>query len=324
MSIETQKKIEFPLCDICGSKSNTVVWNDLTSWEHEGIFRIVKCSICGLMYTSPRPIPSEIGKYYPVESYWGTDVRVSTKKNMFIERKRAYEQLFSYVDSYKKSGSILDIGAGTGMFLSYFKEKGWKTDGIELSKEAVSFAKKTFDITLKKGDFLDYHFPKNSLDVVVLNNALEHLYSPRKTLEEVYSCLKKGGIIIITVPNVNSIGLKLFGKNWHALQPPRHLYHFSPSTLSRLITQIGFTFTGENHWYFTHNFYTIFESFRFTISPRFKKNAKGGLVTAEYKKQFSLKKEVGKIFTRALSLGIVLLGSSLNKSEVFTIYATKK
>jgi hypothetical protein len=66
------------------------------------------------------------------------------------------------------------------MFLSRFKELGWVADGVELSNEAVQFAKKVFGLKLKTGDFLNFSFKNNFYTVVSLNNVLEHFINQKK------------------------------------------------------------------------------------------------------------------------------------------------
>jgi SAM-dependent methyltransferase len=316
---------EYPACGSCGKKTFSVVWDNITSWEHEGSFRLVKCSNCGLSYYHPRPTRSKIGQYYPKSSYWGCDVGKAVLNSEWREKRdKLFAPLYQLILKRKNKGTILDIGAGTGVFLSKFQELGWKVDGVELSKEAVNFSKKVHRVSLKAGDFLDYHFPKESFDVVTLNNSLEHLFSPLKTLKVISKVIKKGGIVVITVPNVNSLGLRIFGKKWYALQPPRHLYHFSPETLAKMLANAGFKALGTNHWYWEHNYYSFFESFRFFMSPRFKQKEGGGLASAEYRKRLSLKKETGKILIKLLSFVLTIIGSLTKKSEYFYLYAVKQ
>ncbi len=286
----------------------------MTAWEHEGVFTIVKCNECGLVYLNPRPKKSELGKYYPIASYWGTDV----------DRAQSYGFLYRLILAQKKTGRILDIGAGTGMFLSYFAEQGWRTDGVEYSKGAVQYAQKKFNLKLKKGDFLDFHFPRHTYDVITLNNVLEHLYEPVETLTEVYKTLKKDGILVITVPNSKSLGFTLFGKNWYALQPPRHVTHFSDTTLTQMLESAGFRVKTISHWYWIHNFASIFESFRLSMSPRFAKKSTGGLVVAQPKTTFSLTKEVGKRVFTLLSALLAVVGSLLGRGESICICAIKR
>ena len=71
-----------------------------------------------------------------------------------------------------KKGKVLDVGAGTGVFLSGFKRRGWEVQGVEMSPRAISFAKRVFKINLRKGDLLDIKLPENEFDLITLNHVL--------------------------------------------------------------------------------------------------------------------------------------------------------
>lgn len=311
-------------CNNCGNNNTVVFLDNVTSWEHPGIFRLEKCITCTLVYVNPRPTQSEIGKFYPSATYWGDDVRSSGLQDNLLEvRKKSYGYLYRNILGLKKKGSILDIGAGTGMFLSYFSELGFQTDGVEFSKDACIYARKTFGIKLKQGDFLDKKFKRNTYDIITLNNSLEHLYDPLKTLIELHKAMKKGGMIVVTVPNIESLAFRLFKSNWYALQPPRHLYHFSEVTLSNIMKKAGFRNIEIKRGYFLHNYHTLFESIRLTRSEKFKKLPKGGVVSESHVPSVSLKKEVFKLGAIALAFVLAIFGSVVRRSEVITVIAVK-
>lgn len=316
-------KWEKPACNICKGNSFKKILTDIITWEHPGKFNIVKCNSCGLLFLSPRPVSNEIIKFYPKKSYWGKDITSSEGQNKYREDgEKAYAPLYSLILSHKKEGKILDIGAGTGLFLAKFADKKWQVDGIEFSKDAVAYAKKTYAITLKTGDFLDYKFLEKSFDVVTLNNSLEHLYDPLGTLKQIYKILKDDGILLITVPNIESIGMKIFSANWYPLQPPRHLYHFSPSTISAALEKTGFSITEIKHSYWVHNYYSLFESFRFFFSPRFRTKNYSGNSSNIYKKNYPIK-EIGKVFGRIFAFTFSLIEPFFKKGETIIVYAQK-
>lgn len=320
------KKIEweYPACNLCGKTGYRVFRDKVTTWEHAGVFRVVECISCGLIYLHPRPKRKLIAKYYPKKTYWGA----GRKGNWRKWRDTNFKPLYKFIFKSKKTGKVLDIGAGTGLFLTRFKEEGWVVEGVELSETASLLAKKRYKIGLKTEDFLGCNFPKNYFDVVSLINTLEHLYRPKETLRKIDEVLKEDGILVIVVPNIESLGAKIFVKNWHPLQPPRHLYHFSPSTLRRMLNGTGFQIKKISHSYWVHNYYSLFESFRFLSSPRFKKLPSGGLKKKTRKGMprkngFSAIKEIGKIFAHIFAFTFSLLGTIILRGEVITVYAQK-
>lgn len=320
-------KWEYPGCNLCGAKAFTVVWDNVTTWEHEGKFRIVCCKECRLIYLNPRPTSEYIENFYLKEGYWGRDLgRSDLQSNWKEERQWRYGPLYREIFKRKNKGSIIDIGAGTGMFLTRFKERGWKVQGTEVSEDVAKFGKENFGIRSKVGDFLKLKFDAKQFDVVTLNTVLEHVYKPKETLKKVYRILKSDGLLVVTVPNIDSFGSKIFRSEWYALDPPRHLYHFSTGTLKKMIEQADFEIQDIYHDYWAHNYYHLFESLRFLLSPRFKKKKRGGIVkSAEaVRGSFSIAKEAGKLFGRSFAAFLAKFEPFLKRGEVFTVYACKK
>ncbi len=310
-------------CDLCGKSKYTNFLNNITAWDHQGKFNLVKCTNCSLVYLNPRPSLSKIGKYYSTEVYWewnknGEDLKLRNIK---------FGDLYKIIFNKKSKGKILDIGTGDGLFLTKFKEQGWKVIGTELSKYASKNTSKKYNIEVKTGDFLKIKFKSSEFDVITLNHVLEHLYSPKKTLLKIKYNLKKRGMLVITIPNIDSLGFRIFNKNWHALQPPRHLYHFSPKTIVELLNATGFEVDGFNFNYKSHILYSLFETFRFSFSPKFKKTRNGGLFDSKYQwtgLQNIIIREIGKVVALIFAYCTYFLEVFFQKSDVFTIYATKK
>lgn len=326
-----KKKItwEYPKCDLCGSKKASIFLDELTTWEYKGKFRIVKCNRCNLIYLHPRPTRKSIGYYYDSSRYWGDNLKLAQTVNSDYKnvREKIYGPLYKVILKTPRRGAIFDVGSGLGIFLSKFKDLNWDTYGNELSSDAARFTRRNFKISVIVGDFVTMQIPKRKFDVIVFSSVLEHLHSPRKALQKAYQMLRSGGHVAITVPNINSLGFILLGRNWFALQPPKHLYHFSYEALSALLSQEGFVIESVSQWYWSHAYYGIFESFRYLFSPKFEKKENGGikhkafLVNKPYSK--TLKNEIGKLFVFFISCLIVITGFLMRRGEALTIYAKK-
>ncbi len=261
------------------------------------------------MYLNPRPTKKYIGQFYPTESYW----------NDKVDPIKAYGYLYNLIFKDRKKKKILDIGAGNGLFLTEFKKRGWKTVGVEFSDHAVRQAKK-FGLNLKRGDFLDYKFPNNSFDIVTLNNVLEHVYEPRRTLIKIYKVLKDDGILVISSPNINGFGFNIFGKKWYGIDAPRHLYQFSLDSLGGMLLDCGFKITKIGHRYWQHNYPVIFESFRFMFSSRFRnKNGlgRGGVVVGRCNSSVKVKT------VKIISWLFAFIEPFFGRSEVFVLEVKK-
>jgi len=111
--------------------------------------------------------------------------------------------IFNIVKNLKlSSGKVLDLGAGTGKILTEFKNRGWQVYGVDKEQASITFCQKR-NLSIKKFD-LDKNkklpFKKNSLDLVLCLDLLEHLENEQRLIKEVKRVLKKDALLIITVP----------------------------------------------------------------------------------------------------------------------------
>jgi SAM-dependent methyltransferase len=140
---------------------------------------------------------------------------------------------------FKKSGVLLDLGCSAGSFLESMRGASWQLFGIEMSAQAAKIAEKRSGAHVFVGDILDASYPRESFDVVTCFDVLEHVYDPRRVLQRIAEWLKPGGIFYVLVPNIDSAEARVFRTYWHGLELPRHLFHFSPKSLSFLAESVG-------------------------------------------------------------------------------------
>ena len=168
-------------------------------------------------------------------------------------------------------GRLLDVGCGTGKGLEPFRETGWNVTAVEVSPFASSIARARLACDILVGDFVDIPLEDESFDVVRFSHNLEHLPSPRWALAKAWRILRPDGLLWIEVPNAASLDRWLFGRHWFCWDLPRHLYHFTPLTLVRLLECTGFrpvkvTCDGSVH-FFTESVRNIL-AHRLGIRPR--------------------------------------------------------
>lgn len=214
-------------------------------------FNIVECENCGFHFTNPRPAENEIGKYYQSEEYISHS---GTKKGLV---NWAYHLVKNYTLAkklqlvfrtvYARSGkvetghvlSLLDYGCATGGFLNTCKKAGIQTTGIEPEEKARDFAKTNFGLNVLPPDAIK-SINSDSFDIVTLWHVLEHIHRLKEFLGELKRILKGRGVAIIAVPNLTSLDAKIYKEFWAAFDVPRHLYHFSPKDIERLLFDAGF------------------------------------------------------------------------------------
>lgn len=306
---------EKPVCPICASRRYLVsLYTGITTWEYPGAFSFVRCTQCSLVMQSPRVLESRVGQYYKNTLYWGDDLKCYKTTDWHTMRAEHYGPIYKLIDQeYKTPGSILDVGCGLGLFLSYYREKGWKTLGTEFVADVATFAKKTFGVTVLLGQLENFKITQQ-FDVIVFSGVFEHLYHPDKVLQAVAKLLKPKGLVIIIPPNINSLGHAIFKNKWHSLEPGRHVFHYSPQTITQLLHQAGFEVLGIRHNHMTHNVYGLFTSLRFLHSPKFNKSKATGSVHAQ-------RREWGKFVGRLFAWAGARLEAVLQRGESMLVYA---
>jgi 2-polyprenyl-3-methyl-5-hydroxy-6-metoxy-1,4-benzoquinol methylase len=134
---------------------------------------------------------------------------------------------------------LLEIGCAHGERLHYLRTLGWNVQGVEFSDMAASRAREK-GLPCITSSIEDCSWPEGSFDVIIMSMVLEHLSDPLSILRRVNRLLKPGGRLLLSVPNINGIEARLFGSYAYTLQVPTHLAHFTPKTLSRMLSEAGF------------------------------------------------------------------------------------
>lgn len=233
--------MEYNGCLLCHSKEYKILYNDVSDYllkNNQKGYTYVKCTECGLVFMNPHPSLQEIINYYPdeYEPYRVSHSRIANLLSLHSSWKR-----YRFIKPYKNSGKLLDIGCSTGTFLNYLKHKGgWDVYGVEMNENAAKIGLEK-GINIKIGHFEQVEFDPQSFDVVTLWDVLEHMYDPITVLNKIHQLLKPGGILVIRVPNMDSIDAKIFKKYWAGLDAPRHLYVFTKFTLHKLLFQSNFS-----------------------------------------------------------------------------------
>ena len=226
-------------CNLCGSLKTRLLFraSDLR-FENEGLFNLVQCQQCGLVYLNPRPTKAEIARYY--RHYHDGFTNDAWWQRRQLERLREVERR-------REVGRLLDVGCGKGEFLRVARGKGWRCFGVEISPQASNDARR-MGLDVATGAFEDVGYPDRFLDVITMYHVLEHLHDPREALGKAYQLLKSGGLLVVAVPNFDSLQAKIFRQRWYHLDAPRHLYHFTPRTLKMLLHEAGFKVL-EARWF---------------------------------------------------------------------------
>jgi SAM-dependent methyltransferase len=235
-------------CALCGRHDAPLI-------GEENGYSVRRCR-CGLVFVSPQPSAADLerfyAQYFPEEAgeLWGEIMR------------RNFDADARHVAARAAPGRALDIGAGHGHFLARLKKAGWSVEGLDLSGDAAAAAKKEYGIEVRREMFRPGLVEAAAYDLVTAWYILEHVKDPLGFLTEAGRALKPGGLLGVRVPNMTfsklflvlrgvpgmaallyAAGIGTDGKSSHfnLLDPPTHLYGYSPSTLKALLEKAGFT-----------------------------------------------------------------------------------
>lgn len=249
-------------------------------------YSLVRCRSCDLCFLNPRPRAEKLLAFYPEQYYayrpttppshqglkaFGQRVEEWTK----IGLRRAFWgypcpggliqrlalRIFlcplwlrmrllgkdTKVIPYRGRGRFLEVGCGTGGELAYNRRHGLTVFGVELSASAARSAREQYGLDVRVGTLEAAGLPDRCVDIIYMSHVFEHLLNPAASLEEMRRILDTDGLAILKVPNIASVTARRFGPYWLGLDLPRHLYHFSPETITQLLKRHGFAVEAIRH-----------------------------------------------------------------------------
>ncbi|MBN2856072.1 MAG: class I SAM-dependent methyltransferase [Halothiobacillaceae bacterium] len=267
-----------PNCPVCGSDQRELLYSDLTDRVFNvapGKWTLHQCAQCRSAYLDPRPNEATIGlAYADYYTHTAEDAPEALPKNPLVRQLHAWindymnahyglsrkpaglggRWLVPLVPSFKakadtkmrhlpkppaEGGRLLDVGFGNGGFLKLATEMGWQAEGIDFDPKAVALAKAR-GLNVRCASAADLSAQNEQFDIITLSHVIEHVHDPIALLNNLYRLLKPGGTLWLETPNLNSIGAKRFGRNWMALDPPRHLVLLNTASLKNCLIQAGF------------------------------------------------------------------------------------
>lgn len=230
-------------CDNCGDAGGDLLFEGVDRFlALPGRFRLVRCPTCGLIRQNPRPSADTIDAYYPA-SYEPYSRPISEEPRWFRRWDRRYGMLKRrrLIERFQPSGRILDVGCATGNFLSEIAQTGrWETLGIEPNAGAARVAREQLSLDVRVGRLSDVDLSGVTFDVVTLWNVLEHLHEPIADLQRIARLLQPGGVLVFSLPNLESFEVRVFREKWFGWELPRHLYFFPRDVLAAILAAHGF------------------------------------------------------------------------------------
>ncbi|MEI6646136.1 MAG: class I SAM-dependent methyltransferase [bacterium] len=232
-------------CPVCRSESTQLLFRSenrhgRSLQEPHTEFNVYQCHSCGLVGLPDVETDELYYKlYYPqgyhspkqtrlLESVWG---RVSS----FLVQYKV-KLIKRYIETPCK---LLDVGCGTGGFLKQLDGCSFDAHGLEPVKEAVAAAQQA-GLQVTQGNILTDSLAPESYDVVTLWHVFEHIKDPTVALNRIHAILKPGGVLVMSMPNVNSLACRLGKKYWFHLDSPRHLWLYKETNIKMILSSTRF------------------------------------------------------------------------------------
>ena len=265
-----------PDCALCG-QPGVPLYRELADrlFDAPGRWDISRCPspACGLLWLDPMPVEEDIARAYR-SYYTHAPAAARSLPHRARERLRHAAQTGYLASRYGGAGSrwwqrllgriaalhpgwraaadfagmylpvrpggrLLDVGCGRGDALAALHDCGWSVHGVDIDDSAARVARSCgFDA--QTGTVADRHFPDGHFDAIVMSHVIEHVHDPVGLLRECRRILKSDGWLVAVTPNARSLGHRIFGGAWRALDPPRHLHLFNRPTLDRIARAAGF------------------------------------------------------------------------------------
>jgi SAM-dependent methyltransferase len=205
-----------------------------TNQDVPGRWTLIACADCGLARLDPMPSASEVSAFYR-DAFYSED---GQRFRPWMENLR---QGISGLRGWRlrrlmpRGGQLLDFGAGSGHFCEAMRIRGWSATAFEPFNPANRESSAPADLERTRLDCAD-----GAYDAITLWYVIEHMIDPRDALREFHRALRAGGLLVLSQQDFSSVQARLFKQRWLFLDPPRHLFQFTPANLTQMAEQEGF------------------------------------------------------------------------------------
>jgi SAM-dependent methyltransferase len=239
------------ICKVCNVQLFTKLLTVKDYTVSRETFAVVKCKSCGFVCTQFET-NKDLGYFYDSPEYISHTNSDKGLFNSIYQGVRSYTlgRKFSLLKSYGTVNSVLDYGSGTGHFLSYCNSKKLDCYGIEPSDSARAIAINAGLKVISNFEIFKSEVSRETFDAISLWHVLEHVPDLNETIDFLKSRMHKDSTLFIAVPNHTSGDAKYYKEHWAAFDVPRHLYHFSPDSIQKLMSNHDLEMVGMKPMWF--------------------------------------------------------------------------
>lgn len=220
-------------CIICGT----------TMQKHSKIKGLLKCPKCRFICADINMSTIDVEELYHSNYFCGDEYTDYVSDHALHSHNfREKLQIMDKTMGNLKNKKCFEIGSAYGFFLEQAQDFFSECSGIDISEDAIEYARNITKVNAVSGDFLSMDI-SNDNDVICMWDTIEHLTKPREFIEKAYNSLSSNGYLCITTGDIGSLNAKIRGRKWRQIHPPTHLQYFSQKTLCKLLHECGFEIT---------------------------------------------------------------------------------
>jgi 2-polyprenyl-3-methyl-5-hydroxy-6-metoxy-1,4-benzoquinol methylase len=220
-------------CPLCGASASErhVAYRFPESAYHQ-------CDSCSLVYLSPRVPEEQMLELYQQASYYAGDQSLGYETYQADEAvyRMTFARRLRELSRFKRAGSVLDIGCGTGLFLEAASAAGWQVTGLDVSPYARPAEATALAGQIRLGTLETVNFAPGSYDAVTMFDFFEHVYRPREFTRHLARILAPDGVAIIATPDYGSWMRRLLGRRTVSFKIPEHVAYYTRETLTRAVS----------------------------------------------------------------------------------------
>jgi 2-polyprenyl-3-methyl-5-hydroxy-6-metoxy-1,4-benzoquinol methylase len=234
-------------CPACGAGGARFVHRSRDWLVSHDQFSILECEGCGLRRTDPAPTEAEIGRYYDAEDYVGVTGSRRGAVNRVYHVVRwgtvRWRVRIAAAAAGVRRGRVVDVGCGTAEFVAEMAKRGWNACGVEPHPRARKLAAACVE-RFPHPSVLDVPafraLTTERFEVATMWHVIEHVHDVNDVVARVGRLLAPAGALVVACPNWRAFDAEYYGADWYGYDPPRHLWHFHPDAMRRLLAGHGF------------------------------------------------------------------------------------
>ena len=295
-------------CRICSNIEMTPILSGLQTRLGE-VYCLMQCNDCAFISTHPLPGPGVLKKYYDQDYWQNSGGKTGGLLDTFFKLRMS--GIIKAIKKMVPPGSrILDWGAGDGSLLRLIEAEGFEGVGIDI------YSAESPNRKLINSSIMDAPFQNEFFDAITCFHVLEHIDEPVPSVKKAMQLLKPNGILVLEVPNIESVSFKLFKKAWYPLDIPVHINHFSLAVLHKTLDTVGGNqILQVDHFSHRHSPSSVLLSVLPAISPP--------RVRAKHSGKFPAPLMVLYLVLQLISYPFALIEALMRKGEILRMYIQK-